>query len=92
VAYGHLHHLEKERIHKLHELISCHEKRLGSLEGDEGQYHEAHSDLVRSKSVLSTLLSETTSEKEERYAELYESMVKNHDQGLSDLDFSQTGL
>jgi hypothetical protein len=84
--------LDNERIRKLTELIADHERRLGSIEGDEDPDSKAHRHLVRSKSVLSKLLSETANEKEDRYAELHESMVANHDQGLSELDFTLTGL
>jgi hypothetical protein len=91
-AYKHFRRLDKERIRKLKELIVNHERRLGLMEGDEAHDSQTHCDLRRSKAVLSMLLSETANETKDRYAELHESMLKNHDQGLSDLDFSLTGL
>ena len=92
VAYEHFRRLDEERIRKFHELIADDERRLSSLNGDEDHYYATHRDLVRYEAMLSKLSSETSSETEERYAELHESMVNNHDQGLSDLDFSRTGL
>ena len=81
--------MDRQRIEKLQELITGHERRLsefGHLEDDE------HRALTVATARREKLLSESLQETEERYAELHDAMQSEHTLGLHDLDFFQTGL
>jgi hypothetical protein len=81
--------LDQHRIKKLNALIADHESRLlefGHLEENEKRA------LLLAKARHNKLLSESLEETQERYAELHEAMQSEHMLGLTDLDFTRTGL
>jgi ATP-dependent helicase/DNAse subunit B len=93
-VYSHFRRLDEARIQKLQQLISEQERRLQTKEllVDSDEYNYIHRSWNTAKTRLTSILSESHEEKEERYAELHESMQSEHMLGLSDLDFTRTGL